>query len=306
MKFFGEFITTRLPAFVDSFPSPAYKSTSRWVHAPDVLGFLKSLILPMLWKTPNLLVLAGRKGRPPFSLHTSASTSTPSLHSIPQQPHHLSRGNRGLPSSLATRINREHQRVQSQHTIMGTTLVLTEADLDDEAVALVPLPPSPTIEPSTPSPLSTLTSLSSPRLPPSSTAAVQAPHSVVSSKPDDRPLTSTIPTPKSTTASDTSPPPTSLSGERPRGTPQVMDNCMFCTPETAPPVENLEWIQCNGCKRWAHTQCTGLPESIDIQTIDKFHCKRCEKTRGPTTCTLPPPPPPPFPLLFWTYSLRFE
>jgi hypothetical protein len=27
--------------------------------------------------------------------------------------------------------------------------------------------------------------------------------------------------------------------------------------------------------------------SIDILTIDKFHCKRCEKTRGPTTCAYP-------------------
>ena len=68
------------------------------------------------------------------------------------------------------------------------------------------------------------------------------------------------------------------------------DNCMFCTPETAPPGENLEWIQCNGCKRWAHILCISLSPSIEIPAIeipaiDKFHCKRCEKTRGPTTCS---------------------
>src|SRR5271170_4027323 len=178
---------------------------------------------------------------------------------------------------------------------MGTTSIVTEADLDDEAVALVRLPPSPTIEPSTPSTLSTLTSLSSSRPPPSTT-----PLATNGSKPDTTnggPATSAIPTPKSTTASDTSPPPTTHSADRPnvsRVNPQVQDNCMFCTPETAPPVENLEWIQCNGCKRWAHTPCTGLPPSIDIQTIDKFHCKRCEKTRGPTTCmSLQNKPPPP-------------
>jgi len=62
---------------------------------------------------------------------------------------------------------------------------------------------------------------------------------------------------------------------------------MFCTPESSPPGENLQWIQCNGCKRWAHTLCTGIDPEFDITTIDKFHCKRCEKTRGPTTRTFP-------------------
>lgn len=110
---------------------------------------------------------------------------------------------------------------------------------------------------------------------------------------EDRPrsandrVSTAIPTPKSTTGSDTSPPPSSRNTHPSMNNPQMQDNCMFCTAETAPPGENLEWIQCNGCRRWAHTLCTGLPNLVDISAIDKFHCKRCEKTRGPTTCTTP-------------------
>ena len=192
--------------------------------------------------------------------------------------------------------------------------VVTDTDSDD--VALVRFPPSPTIEPSTPSNLSTLTSISSTDstiLDIENTTTVPARNVAV--KPNAPPIgdnqlhvansservpTTAIPTPKSTTGSidDTSPPPS----QQPRpqhqrhlrpssNNPQVQDNCMFCTAETAPPGENLEWIQCNGCKRWSHTLCTGLSFSVDISTIDKFHCKRCEKTRGPTTCTFPPPVP---------------
>jgi hypothetical protein len=175
---------------------------------------------------------------------------------------------------------------------------MTDTDLDD--VALVRLPPSPTIEPSTPSNLSTLASISTsnstilevenpptraaaPNPPAVKPAAIEeAPSSV-----NDR-VSTAIPTPKSTTGSDASPPPSSRNTRTSTNNPQMQDNCMFCTAETAPPGENLEWIQCNGCRRWSHTLCTGLPVSVDISAIDKFHCKRCEKTRGPTTCSTPP------------------
>ena len=179
---------------------------------------------------------------------------------------------------------------------MSASTIVTDTDIDDEAVALVPIPTSPTMEPTTPSNLSTLTSMSS------SDSAILDPNIAVPRNPVDVPepsktrvdppndrVSTAIPTPKSTTGSDTSPPPLQNStpgpSRPPTDNPHVQDNCMFCTPETAPPGENLEWIQCNGCKRWAHTLCTGLPPSIDISAIDKFHCKRCEKTRGPTTCS---------------------
>jgi len=153
--------------------------------------------------------------------------------------------------------------------------VATDTELDEESVDLVRLPPSPTIEPTTPSNLSTPSTLTIPPVDAKLTLS-------------ERP--STIPTPKSS-STDVSPPPQSSAPYEGRATrrgssnPQLQDSCMFCTPETAPPGANLDWIQCNGCKRWSHTLCTGLPEDTDILTIDKFHCKRCEKTRGPTTCT---------------------
>ena len=174
---------------------------------------------------------------------------------------------------------------------------MTDTDLDD--VALVRFPPSPTIEPSTPSNLSASTSISSNNStilevenPPTRAAALNPPAvklpaiEDVPSSANDR-VSTAIPTPKSSTGSDASPPPSSRNTRPSTNNPHVQDNCMFCTAETAPPGENLEWIQCNGCRRWAHTLCTGLPFSVDISTIDKFHCKRCEKTRGPTTCSTP-------------------
>ena len=182
---------------------------------------------------------------------------------------------------------------------MSAPTIVTDKALDDEAVSLVHPPRSPTIEPTTPSNLSTLTSLSS------SDYAILDPNiaipvdpvdtrepSKINVNPSNDRVSTAIPTPKSTIGSDTSPPPPPHLGQNstpspsrpPTNNPQGQDNCMFCTPEIAPPGENLEWIQCNGCKRWSHTLCTGLPSSMDILSIDKFHCKRCEKTRGPTTC----------------------
>jgi hypothetical protein len=154
----------------------------------------------------------------------------------------------------------------------------TDTEMDEESVNLVPLPPSPNLDPAH----AMDTNVSTP------TALA-----VISNEPKQA-IPSTIPTPKSRSSTDTSPPPipgaflaaTRMSRRGASGdNPQAQDSCMFCTPATAPPGANLDWIQCNGCKRWSHTQCTGLPSETDVSTIDKFHCKRCEKTRGPTTCT---------------------
>ena len=196
-------------------------------------------------------------------------------------------------------------------------------DVDDETVGPVGLPPSPLLEaalfpPSTDpplpsSPIAAPSSISAqPRLPKDRgrrRATAGATAGLVPS--------STIPTPQSSTTDEPSPPhnppssgtpvpsqspvivgletplalplvdPLVVADGSPGGTRGSQDSCMFCTAESAPPGENLEWIQCNGCKRWAHTLCTGLPHAVDIATIDKFHCKRCEKTRGLTTCRSP-------------------
>ena len=142
---------------------------------------------------------------------------------------------------------------------------------------MVRVPPSPTIAPAQPPQFGLFTTRSS------STALGRTRRSSYHIAPNDR--GSAIPTPKSTTSNASSP--TYENGGSVRAGPQITDTCMSCTPETTPVGENLEWIQCNGCKRWSHTLCTELPADTDIGMIDKFHCKRCEKTRGPTTCNPP-------------------
>lgn len=152
--------------------------------------------------------------------------------------------------------------------------ITTDTDLDEEPVSLVRLPPSPTVQ------VAQIPKISSSTTRSSSThwgrTRRSSSHTALNGH------TSTMPTPKSTISNTSSP--RADSHERVRAMPQITDSCMSCTPETAPVGENLEWIQCNGCRRWSHTLCTELPTKTDIGMIDKFHCKRCEKSRGPTTC----------------------
>ncbi len=84
---------------------------------------------------------------------------------------------------------------------MSASTIVTDMELDDEVVALVRLPPSPTIEPTTPSNLSTLTSISSSNstiLDPNiaTTNPVDAPETnkITVDSPNDR-VSTAIPTP---------------------------------------------------------------------------------------------------------------
>jgi F-box and leucine-rich repeat protein 10/11 len=43
------------------------------------------------------------------------------------------------------------------------------------------------------------------------------------------------------------------------------------------------WIRCDGCKRWFHLSCTEIKDEEEVKNIDKFNCKDCEPTHGPTT-----------------------
>ncbi|KAJ9613917.1 JmjC domain-containing histone demethylation protein 1 [Cladophialophora chaetospira] len=42
------------------------------------------------------------------------------------------------------------------------------------------------------------------------------------------------------------------------------------------------WISCNFCKRWFHAQCVGLTKA-EARSVDKYSCKDCEPTHGPST-----------------------
>jgi hypothetical protein len=71
---------------------------------------------------------------------------------------------------------------------------------------------------------------------------------------------------------------------------KIKNRCAGCSllqssigPDTEGEV--LSWISCDGCKRWFHAACTGMTDN-QIKTVDKYSCKNCVKTCGPTTCKL--------------------
>lgn len=45
----------------------------------------------------------------------------------------------------------------------------------------------------------------------------------------------------------------------------------------------IEWIECNGCRKWFHTLCAGIRSKAEARTVDKFICKTCESQHGSTT-----------------------
>ncbi|OAX80424.1 hypothetical protein ACJ72_05243 [Emergomyces africanus] len=47
--------------------------------------------------------------------------------------------------------------------------------------------------------------------------------------------------------------------------------------------ESVTWINCDGCMRWFHIVCAGFKSDRDTRTVDKFICRGCRPTHGPTT-----------------------
>ncbi|OJD10163.1 hypothetical protein AJ78_08711 [Emergomyces pasteurianus Ep9510] len=47
--------------------------------------------------------------------------------------------------------------------------------------------------------------------------------------------------------------------------------------------ESVTWINCDGCMRWFHIVCAGFKSDRDTRTVDKFICRECRPTHGPTT-----------------------
>ncbi|KZF24406.1 Clavaminate synthase-like protein, partial [Xylona heveae TC161] len=43
------------------------------------------------------------------------------------------------------------------------------------------------------------------------------------------------------------------------------------------------WISCDGCKRWFHFACAGFKNEREVRSVDKFNCRECRPTCGPTT-----------------------
>lgn len=44
-----------------------------------------------------------------------------------------------------------------------------------------------------------------------------------------------------------------------------------------------QWISCNGCKKWFHSDCAGFPDERELKDVDKFFCPACEPEHGATT-----------------------
>lgn len=61
--------------------------------------------------------------------------------------------------------------------------------------------------------------------------------------------------------------------------------CAGCNFSRGPsPGQNDQWIGCNGCQNWYHFACAGFRNAKEVNDIDKFHCRSCKPTCGPTTC----------------------
>ena len=43
------------------------------------------------------------------------------------------------------------------------------------------------------------------------------------------------------------------------------------------------WISCDGCKSWFHFACAGFKNEREVRSVDKYRCRRCKPTQGPTT-----------------------
>lgn len=54
--------------------------------------------------------------------------------------------------------------------------------------------------------------------------------------------------------------------------------CPFCIRRD---VEKVEWIFCDGCKKWFHYACVGINKT-DVNNLSSYHCPDCEMLLGPS------------------------
>jgi F-box and leucine-rich repeat protein 10/11 len=80
------------------------------------------------------------------------------------------------------------------------------------------------------------------------------------------------------------PPPKKRRRIEPETQAEACAKCLRMQLETADDKDDSStfWISCNFCKRWFHAQCVGLTKAV-ARSVDKYSCKDCEPTEGPTT-----------------------
>ncbi|ODV58770.1 [Histone H3]-lysine-36 demethylase [Ascoidea rubescens DSM 1968] len=58
------------------------------------------------------------------------------------------------------------------------------------------------------------------------------------------------------------------------------EKCSLCTDESET-KDKTNWLQCNACKEWYHTDCLSLSTS-DVEKMLSYHCFKCVPKSGPT------------------------
>lgn len=84
------------------------------------------------------------------------------------------------------------------------------------------------------------------------------------------------------------PPPAALSTKAPNsqnGAHAICGICHFTRNSLAADIDSdaTSWISCDGCKRWFHFACAGFKSEREVRSVDKYSCKECKPTHGPTT-----------------------
>ena len=84
------------------------------------------------------------------------------------------------------------------------------------------------------------------------------------------------------------PPPAPLSMKAPNsqnGAHAICGICHFARNSLAADLDSdaTSWISCDGCKRWFHFACAGFKSEREVRSVDKYSCRECKPTHGPTT-----------------------
>lgn len=48
-------------------------------------------------------------------------------------------------------------------------------------------------------------------------------------------------------------------------------------------TDATSWISCDGCKAWFHFACAGFKSEREVRSVDKYRCRKCRPSLGPTT-----------------------
>ena len=69
------------------------------------------------------------------------------------------------------------------------------------------------------------------------------------------------------------------------GAQAICGICHFTRNSLAADIDSdaTSWICCDGCKRWFHFACAGFKSEREVRSVDKYSCRECKPTHGPTT-----------------------